>query len=155
MKYLQKSGFTLIELLITMSILGILTTIGFGNFRSARIKAADAKRKSDLTTIAKSLEAYQNDHRGYPLSDSNNLIICQPNNTTCNWGSSFTDGQTVYSATLPTPEGYSYLYISNGSSYTLYAKLENTNDPAIINIDPPILCGTQNCNYKITSSNLP
>ena len=48
-----KLGFALIELLIAMAILAILSTIGFGNFQTARVKARDAKRKTDLAAVAK------------------------------------------------------------------------------------------------------
>ncbi len=142
-------GFTLIELLISIAILGILSTIGFGNFQSARLKAADAKKKSDLTTIAKSLEAYVNDHRRYPSSTSNGQISCTP---ACPWGSAFTDGTTVYAAKLPEPTT-AYIYQSSGTSYTLYTRLENSHDPAAADI-PGSDCGGVVCNYKITSSNI-
>lgn len=152
MTHYHKPGFTLIELLISMAILGILATIGFGNFQSARLKAADAKKKSDLTTIAKSLEAYVNDYRSYPVS-SNGKIVCDPPNTICDWGEPFSDGTTIYAATLPVSTT-AYVYESNGTSYTLYTRLENENDPAITTFDPAVSCGNASCNYKITSSNI-
>ncbi len=150
-------GFTLIELLIVMAILGILSALGIGNFSSAQIKARDIARKTDLATIAKSLEAYVSDHRSYPASDSNNQIICQPSTSiTCAWGSAFTDGTTLYMAKLPEDPNGEYQYISTGDSYTLYAHLENTNDPKVITITPTIACGssTKDCNYKLSSSNV-
>lgn len=148
----MKKGFTLIELLISMAILGILATIGFGNFQSTRIKAADAKKKSDLTTIAKSLEAYVNDHRSYP-SSSNGKIVCISPNTICDWGSAFTDGNSIYAAKLPIPTT-EYVYESSGNSYSLYTRLENDQDPSIITIIPTVACGQADCNYKISSSNI-
>lgn len=146
-------GFTLIELLISMAILGILATLGFGNFQSARLKALDAKRKSDLSTIAKSLEAYVNDHRQYPSSNGNGEILCQ-GAAACSWGSQFSDGTTLYAATLPTdPGSNAYRYVSTNTSFTLYARLSNPNDPAIVDYSPT-MCGSLACNYKITSSNI-
>lgn len=148
-------GFTLVELLIVIAILAILSTLGISNFQSARIKARDLSRKSDLQTIAKSLEAYVNDHRAYPLSDVDHKIVCKTG-TSCNWGSPFTDDTgTVYTAALPTdPIGATYQYISTtGSSYTLYAHIENTQDPTIIP-GLGISCGSLECNYKVTSSNI-
>lgn len=147
---LMRRGFTLIELLISMAILGILATIGFGNFQSARLKAADAKKKADLTTIAKSLEAYVNDHRSYPDETSSGEIACTP---ACPWGSAFTDGTTIYAAALPIPTT-AYVYESDGSSYTLYTRLENDQDPAATPLAGTD-CGGELCNYKINSSNLP
>lgn len=151
------SGFTLIELLIVIAILAILSTLGIGNFISSRIKAQDLARKSDLQTIAKSLEAYVNDHRTYPLSDSSGKIVCKTGNVTCAWGDSFTDDKgTVYAVTLPKePSGRSYWYVSNGSSYTLYTYLENVNDPGRIETGITIDCKPGiKCNYKISSSNI-
>lgn len=149
-------GFTLIELLIVMAILAILTVIGLANFQSARIKARDAKRKSDLQTISKSLEAYVNDHGSYP-AHSGGKIVCNPPDI-CDWGNPFSDANgTIYSATLPvddlSPTQF-YYYDSNGTSFTLYALLENTNDPSI-NLTLTTDCRlSTNCNYKITSSNI-
>lgn len=151
---MTRRGFTLIELLISMAILAILSTIGFANFTSTRIKANDVKRKSDLSTIAKSLEAYVNDHHSYPLSDSDGKIKCLADGSICDWGTPFTDGTSTYAAILPRDEsGGSYIYSSNGSSYTLYARLENTNDPSLVT-GLSVTCGTITCNYKVSSSNI-
>lgn len=150
-----KLGFTLIELLVAMAILSVLATIGFGNFQSAQIKSRDVKRKSDLSAIAKSLEAYVNDSRSFPRSDSSGQIICQAaTSTTCPWGESFTNGTTIYAATLPDdPTAFNYYYVSDGATYSLYTHLENDNDPALTVFTPAVPCGGGDCNYKITSSN--
>lgn len=149
----MRNGFTLIELLIVIAILSILSTLGIGNFMSARIKAKDVARKSDLQTIAKSLEAYVNDHRTYPRSDLNGKIICKTGNTTCNWGTPFTDDQgTIYSSTLPVPPSGTYWYESDGTSYTISTQLENTNDTS--SIIEEFDCGDRVCNYQVKSSNV-
>lgn len=152
-------GFTLVELLVVIAILSILSTLGIANFQSARTKARDLARKSDLQTITKSLEAYVNDHRVYPSSNAYGQIICQaPTSTVCDWGSEFKDEKgTTYAIVLPndTYSTYDYFYVSSGSSFSLYAHLENTNDPAIRTFSPPVYCGGSNlCNYKVTSSNI-
>lgn len=153
---MTRFGFTLIELLVAMAILAILSTIGFANYQSTRIKAGDVKTKSDLSTIAKSLEAYVNDHSAYPLSDPNGKIKCKDDGSICDWGTEFTDGTSTYAAKLPSADGgdVSYIYQSTGKSYSLYGKLLNTNDPSIDN-SIVVNCGTNiKCNYKITSSNI-
>lgn len=151
-------GFTLIELLIVIAILSILSTLGLNNFRTARTKASDLNRKSDLQTIAKSLEAYANDHSTYPLADANNKIICRPPNGSCIWGSPFTDGTSTYLTILPGNAGnQNYIYESNGKTYTIYAHLENPNDQDIVTIEPAdtaLKCGSATlCNYKLSSTN--
>lgn len=150
-------GFTLVELLVVIAILSILSTLGVSNFMTARVKARDISRKTDLQTIAKSLEAYVNDHRVYPSSNGDGEIICDPPITECPWGDPFTDGKTTYAVTLPIDPVSSslYFYSSTGTNYTLYAHLENTQDPSITTFTPTVSCGgTTLCNYKITSSNL-
>lgn len=152
---MTRRGFTLIELLIAMAILAILSTIGFANFTTTRIKARDVKRKSDLSAIAKGLEAYVNDHRAYPLSDSNGKIVCLSDGTICDWGTPFSDGQSTYVAILPEDSaGSSYIYSSSGASYTLYTRLENSNDPDLVS-GLSVNCGSIACNYKVSSSNIP
>lgn len=153
----KRRGFTLIELLIVMAILGLLMVLGMSNFQTARVKAKDAKRKSDLATIAKSLEAYANDYNKYPTSSSGK-IVCKPP-TTCNWGEAFSDTKgTVYTAKLPADDVSTQYYwydSSSGTSYTLYTHLENSRDPSIVSISG-VYCGADNlsCNYKVTSSNI-
>lgn len=52
-----KQGFTLVELLVVITILAILGMIALSVFSNAQKQARDAKRKSDIDAIAKSLEA--------------------------------------------------------------------------------------------------
>lgn len=154
MSYTYKKGFTLIELLIVMAILGILATLGFGNFMSSRTKAKDAARKSDLQMVAKSLEAYANDYKGYPNSDTGKIVVA---GNSIAWGESFKDVNTTYASKLPSdPSGYEYYYEKIGSGYYLYTYLENTQDPLV---EPAgtyagKTCGSVECNYRISSSNL-
>src|SRR3989344_58076 len=54
----DKNGFTLIELLVVISIISLLSSIMFSTFNTARLKARDAKRKSDLHQIALAISQY-------------------------------------------------------------------------------------------------
>lgn len=49
-------GFTLIELLVVVTIISILSLIGYTIYSNVRDKAKDAKRRVDIDTIAKAYE---------------------------------------------------------------------------------------------------
>lgn len=60
------SGFTLIELLISISIIGILVTIGIVAFSTINKNSRDTKRKSDVEQVRSALEMYRGDNLSYP-----------------------------------------------------------------------------------------
>ena len=64
--YSYSKGFTLIELLVVIAIIGILATVITVAVSSARKKARDARRLSDMKAIQTALEMYANDHGEYP-----------------------------------------------------------------------------------------
>lgn len=130
-----KNGFTLIELLVVISIIGILATLVAANLNSARSRARDAERKSDLKNIQTALRLYYNDAGKYPSSDTSNKIVgCGSSLTnlfSCTWGSSWSVGSTSYMNTLPKDplpaQSYQYIW-NNADSYQLDACLENSSD---------------------------
>jgi general secretion pathway protein G len=146
MKFLKKpnqQGFTLIELLVVIVIIGLLTSLGVVNYMSARARARDAQRKSNLQQIQSALELYRSDQHAYPAS----LPAC---------GSSLTDAgnTTTYLKKIPCDPGSSgsYSYTLIGSSYNLVGCLENTNDNQkdATNI-APCTGGTTNWSYTLTN----
>ena len=64
---MKPKGFTLIELLVVVAIIGILATVVLASLDSARSRARDAKRLSDIRTIQTALEAYYLENGTYPL----------------------------------------------------------------------------------------
>jgi len=118
-----KKGFTLIELLVVVSILGILATLVAANLNSARSRARDAQRKSDLKNIQTALRLYYNDNNSYPAD------AALPFGDT--WSGS---GTTVYMESVPddpTPgQNYSYVVGADTDTYVLSACLENESDAA-------------------------
>lgn len=54
----DKRGFTLIELLVVISIIGLLSSVVLTSLNSARAKARDARRISELTQLAKVIAIY-------------------------------------------------------------------------------------------------
>jgi prepilin-type N-terminal cleavage/methylation domain-containing protein len=59
-------SFTLLELLIVIAIIGILATMITVSLASAKGKARDAQRKSDVAGISKAFEAYFAEYGYYP-----------------------------------------------------------------------------------------
>ena len=59
-------AFTLIELLVVIAIIGLMSTIAVVSLGSARIQAADTKRKAELVQISKALELYYSNNGAYP-----------------------------------------------------------------------------------------
>jgi prepilin-type N-terminal cleavage/methylation domain-containing protein len=62
-------GFTLLELLMVVAIIGLLTTIIMTSVATARKKANDARRVSDMHQIENALELYHSRFNRYPDSD--------------------------------------------------------------------------------------
>ena len=66
---LQKNGFTLIELLMVVSIIALLTALIVASFSQSKKKSRDARRVSDIRTLAQALAMYHNNYQVYPCSD--------------------------------------------------------------------------------------
>lgn len=124
----MKKGFTLIELLVVIVIIGILATLATVALGSARTKARDARRLSDVRQMQTALELYFNDSGSYPA--------------TVTQGSTITTGSgTTYMAKVPgnpAPAGeggcpsaavnssYIYTQDNGGLSYTILYCLGGT-----------------------------
>ena len=118
------AGFTLIELLVVISIIGILATLVMANLNSARSRARDAERKSDMRNISTALRLYYNDKSTFPA--------------TFTFGAAFVSGTTTYMQNAPndplynasdtTPIHYVYTQTNSGDGFTLKACLENGSD---------------------------
>jgi len=60
------SGFTLIELLVVIAIIGTLASVVLASLNTARAKARDVRRLSDVTQIQKALQLYWLDNNAWP-----------------------------------------------------------------------------------------
>lgn len=184
-----RAGFTLLELLVVMAIIAVLSGVGLTSVTNQSDRARDANRKRDLNNIAAALEAYYNDFGQYPTHDTvlNKFVIMgngcaegigAPPNVPeeCNWGREWaTDTGTLYMPKLPLePGGGAYMYYStDGSTYMLFARLDNEKDisegvaldaDGIGGAGGPIqttytatncaATGSTECNYAVRSPNL-
>ncbi|MEK7559174.1 MAG: type II secretion system protein [Patescibacteria group bacterium] len=161
-RYMLKSskGFTLVELILVIAVLSIMAVvlINLTNPVEQIRKANDARRKSDLAQIQKTLEAYLNDNGRYPGSSADYKI--SPAGTDVNWGTTW----TAYKTAIPSDPSSSryYVYYSNsiGQSYWLYTSLERGGKDPQACYSSGAVCanaGTANCggtcNYGVSSPN--
>lgn len=133
-------------------------------------KANDAKRKSDLEQLQRTLEIYYNDNGKYPATTGSTPVPPTPtfrlfpSSVLYDWGSVW----TAYSTTLPkdptSTRNYVYYASSDGQSYWIYASLEKSGDPQLCNGGnacanvtgngiSATACGTT-CNYGVSSPNV-
>jgi prepilin-type N-terminal cleavage/methylation domain-containing protein len=71
----KRAGFTLIELMVTITIIAIISSIGFVTYANAQLSARDARRKSDLRSIATALELYQQKNGRFPCLDGDGWAL--------------------------------------------------------------------------------
>ncbi|OGH58871.1 MAG: hypothetical protein A2725_03935 [Candidatus Magasanikbacteria bacterium RIFCSPHIGHO2_01_FULL_33_34] len=133
---MNKKGFTLIELLVVIAIIGLLSTLAVVALSSAREKARDSKRLSDLKQIQTALELYYTDNSEYPATAVGGTFTLGDGATAdCLDGG----GITGACATAPTYMGLvpsdpqtgttDYVYQDNSgdtSAYDIRATLEGT-----------------------------
>jgi len=120
-----EKGFTLIELLVVISIIGILATIVLVSLNTARKKARDARRVSDLRQMALALEMFYDANGGY---------VADTTASDNDWDILVTNLVSTYIGAIPTDPSntgvYTYKYhpegtVANGAqNYVLGATLE-------------------------------
>lgn len=80
----QKSGFTLTELLVTISIIGLLSTIAVTALINARAKAKITIAQSDLSVIRKAIDVMSLDTGEWPGHQPINVVAPAASNELCN-----------------------------------------------------------------------
>ncbi len=125
---MNKKGFTLIELLVVIAIIGLLSTLAVVALGSAREKARDSKRLSDVKQMQTALELYFTDYNTYPTSTVASLgtgtALCLGSQ---GWAISCT-GNPYMGLVPKDPQDPTKVYTYSGSAtnYTITAVLEGT-----------------------------
>jgi prepilin-type N-terminal cleavage/methylation domain-containing protein len=153
---MKRKGFTLVELLVVIAIIGLLASIVLVSLNSARRKARDAKRKSDLEQIVLVMELYYDTYNTY--------IIPGTGWTGCSCGWFNYENGTDYvlsvahgleasgliskaprdpsiSSDNQTPQ---YMKYQCGNGYFIYARLENPSAEDLAKYQASINAGCAN-----------
>lgn len=143
---MNKKGFTLIELLVVIAIIGLLSTLAVVALGSARIKARDAKRLSDLKQLQTALELYYTDQNQYPAAPSSGSIGDATHVCLNASGFGSTGCASAYMGLVPkdpsstnaVPVYYTYTAAAPTSTYSVAATLEGSVNglSAGVNLSP-------------------
>ncbi|MFA6551231.1 MAG: prepilin-type N-terminal cleavage/methylation domain-containing protein [Patescibacteria group bacterium] len=128
----SQAGFTLIELLIVIFIMALLLSLTAVSLNSARAKARDINRLSDVRQVQSALELYFFNKSAYPIADNITLggesykVFCD---TIAGFQGTEEGCAAVYFKQLPValtpPTDSAYIYNSlDGKSYTITFTLE-------------------------------
>ena len=124
----MKKGFTLVELLVVIAIIALLSTLSVVALNSARAKARDARRLSDIKQIRTALDLYYDSSSTYPLSCSplgTSTCACL---TSVGWTNTANCTGTIFMQKVPSDPlssaSYTYTSTSSGQSYEIVYKLE-------------------------------
>lgn len=125
-KNYTREGFTLIELLVVLAIIGLLSVLSVMALGSARKKANDAKRLSDIKQIQTALELYFTDNNSYPFPHDGASLGGGEFGCISRQGFAPVGCADAYLDNLPRdPAGGSYGYSSQeGADYTMRSSLE-------------------------------
>ncbi len=122
-KKLQNAkGFTLIELLVVIAIIGILAVLIILNLNTARKKARDAQRKSDLSQMQIALENFNDDNNRYPIGNYNS-----PFGIFSSTGALKAFLNKTIDDPIPGSKKYTYTYDPSTTGYRICADLEINN----------------------------
>ena len=125
------------ELKAVSIILLAIFILSFFNFQISLRRGRDNERENDLGDIAKLLDAYKSKNSIYPANLSNLTNAPKDPGTT---------------------NGHSYLYLTDGKFFQLFASLEGGSDESQYNpviVKRNLKCGSFICNFGVASSNTP
>jgi type II secretion system protein G len=129
----KQKGFTLIELLVVIAIIGLLSTLAVVSLNSARSKARDARRTSDIRQVQTALEMYFNSENTYPI-EATAVNLGEGTELTLDGADGFGAAISApgYMSQVPSDpqtstDHYIYQTDATGSTYRITFQLENDN----------------------------
>lgn len=124
---INQRGFTLIELIVAITIVAVLSTIGFTVYTQTQKAARDGKRIGDLEEVQKALEQYYSSTGSYPKTTdtSSGKGSASSNLSLINSSTYFRSGNLPADPSQTGSDDYQYAWCINPKKYTLCAKLES------------------------------
>jgi len=115
----KKKGFTLIELLVVIAIIGILATIVLVSLGSARSKARDTRRMSDMQQLSLAMEMYYDKYTYvYPTPGTFDVYVAALTGSALIGAKPVDPGSNTYWALAAAS-------FASASQYCFYVLLEN------------------------------
>lgn len=125
----NKTGFSLIELLVVIAIIGALAAVATLSLGAVRQKTRDTKRKADLSQIGRffSLSCFMPAAGAgeYDLAD----LIAELKTQYPQYANFISKTPADPRRGTDSQSYYKYIVAANGKKCTLYANLENENEP--------------------------
>lgn len=144
-----RRGFTLIELLVVVAIIGVLASVVLASLNSARAKARDAVRKSDIRQIRTALNMYFSTYGRFPPETHCGDFSTGIEDTTCVSPGGSDWGATSDLRVLVTEGLIGKLPIDPTNSGIYYYSYEPDN---IGQGSPP--CSTNTCRFQLCANRL-
>ena len=132
---MNKKGFTLVELLVVITVIGLLAAFAIVSLNSARVRARDGRRVSEIKQVQTALELYFNEKNTYP--EGNGIILgVDKQKVLCStgWEEKISDcgGGNIYMGKVPAnqqPNGADYIYtktvVGTDIEYSITFSLES------------------------------
>jgi len=112
----MKRGFTLIELLVVIAIIGVLSSVVLASLNTARVRARDAKMRSELRQIQVAIQLYYDQYGSMPPNTyPGNYCSNQPNFLQAVVTAGYLPGNPV------SPSAYPYCYYDYGAGNAIGA----------------------------------
>jgi len=125
-----KFWFTFVELVVVITILAILSTVGFMWYSSYLPSARDTNRLSQMEELAKWIQTYTTRHSSLPIPDNQVEIKAHWNVIAYQWEGGANLLETIwYNKNWLDPKDkvpFSYMVSSNRKAYQLMVMLETT-----------------------------
>lgn len=136
-----KKGFTLIELLVVIAIIGILSSVVLASLNTARQKARDSVRMSDLRQVQIALLGIYDDSTTYAVAKTTG---CAGSMASCIDNANASILKYFPSGAPNNPNASAYLFYGDADSFCISVDLENTTGFA---------CDADQCRAITTNGN--